>query len=62
MFKKEIMHRSNIEILNIDCLPFMRGCADKKFDLAIVDPPYGINRGGQPETFTKSIFKRQANA
>jgi len=54
MFKKEIMHRSNIELLNIDCLPFMRGCVDKQFDLAIVDPPYGINRGGQPETFTKN--------
>ena len=27
---------------------------DKFFDLAIVDPPYGINRGGQTETFTKN--------
>ena len=27
---------------------------DNAFDLAIVDPPYGINRGGQPETFTKN--------
>jgi site-specific DNA-methyltransferase (adenine-specific) len=24
----------------------MKGCADKSFDLAIVDPPYGIGAGG----------------
>jgi len=27
---------------------------DNHFDLAIVDPPYGIARGGQEETFTKN--------
>jgi len=26
----------------IDCVEFMRGLPDKSFDLAIVDPPYGI--------------------
>ena len=35
-----------------DCMDLMRECADKAFDLAIVDPPYGINaaadkRGGK---------------
>lgn len=31
-----------------DCMDYMRGCADKAFDLAIVDPPYfdGPNRSG----------------
>lgn len=28
--------------LNIDCMEYMAGLADKAFDLAIVDPPYGI--------------------
>jgi len=37
------MYRSNIELHNIDCLPFMKECEDNHFDLAIVDPPYGIN-------------------
>lgn len=37
------MNRSNIELLNLDCLPYMRACADKQFDWAIVDPPYGNN-------------------
>jgi len=37
-----------------DNLEFMRGCKDNEFDLGIVDPPYGINRAGQTETFTKN--------
>lgn len=40
-----------IELLNIDCMEYMRTLPDKAFDLAIVDPPYGIGassykRGG----------------
>jgi len=31
-----------IELLHTDCLEYMRGLPDKAFDLAIVDPPYGI--------------------
>jgi site-specific DNA-methyltransferase (adenine-specific) len=31
-----------IELLNIDCLHFLKQCEDKQFDLAIVDPPYEI--------------------
>ena len=30
------------EIYNIDCMEYMRSMPDKFFDLAIVDPPYGI--------------------
>jgi site-specific DNA-methyltransferase (adenine-specific) len=26
----------------MDCMEFMAGCRDKQFELAIVDPPYGI--------------------
>jgi len=37
------MTEPNIELLNLDCLPYMRACADKQFDWAIVDPPYGNN-------------------
>ncbi len=32
-----------IELHNIDCMEYMKGCTDNEFDLAIVDPPYGIN-------------------
>ena len=32
------------ETLNIDCMDYMRTLPDKAFDLAIVDPPYGLDR------------------
>jgi site-specific DNA-methyltransferase (adenine-specific) len=35
-----------IEMLNCDCMEYMAGLADKAFDLAIVDPPYGIGASG----------------
>ena len=31
------------ETYNCDCIEFMRTLPDKKFDLAIADPPYGIS-------------------
>ena len=31
-----------IELLHTDCIEYMAGLPDKAFDLAIVDPPYGI--------------------
>lgn len=37
----------------MDCIEGMAKYPDKYFELAIVDPPYGINRAGQNETFTK---------
>lgn len=33
----------NITLLNEDCMTYMRGLPDKAFDLAIVDPEYGID-------------------
>ena len=31
-----------ITLINGDCMEYMKGMKDKQFDLAIVDPPYGI--------------------
>lgn len=45
---------AQIDIKHMDCMDLMRQYPDGYFDLAIVDPPYGINRGGQEETFTKN--------
>jgi len=36
-----------IELLNCDCMDYMAGLPDKAFELAIVDPPYGIGIDGQ---------------
>jgi len=34
---------AKINFYNIDCIEFMKTKPDKHYDLAIVDPPYGIN-------------------
>ena len=39
-----------INLHNTDCMEFMRNVPDKYYDLAIVDPPYGIGdkfKGGK---------------
>ena len=41
---KEYKGRSHIRMFNCDCMDFMRDC--DKYDLAIVDPPYGIGESG----------------
>lgn len=35
------------ETYNIDCMEYMRTVPDKAFDLAVVDPPYGIGESGE---------------
>jgi len=35
-----------MNLLNVDCMEYMKGCKDKHFELAIVDPPYGIGEDG----------------
>ena len=33
-----------IELLHADCMDYMQGLPDNAFELAIVDPPYGVKR------------------
>lgn len=33
----------NITLYNADCMELMRNMPDKAYDLAIVDPPYGLS-------------------
>lgn len=42
------------ETYNCDCLEYMRSQPDKRFDLAIADPPYGINHDGQKLSINKN--------
>lgn len=41
-------------LINADCLPIMRKIPDKFFQLAIVDPPYGIGNDGQKKKVCKN--------
>ncbi len=41
------MARANSEAFLIDCMEYMRTLPDKAFDLAVVDPPYGIGESGK---------------
>jgi len=43
-----------LDIRNIDCMELMKQYPDKYFDLAIVDPPYGIGIDGQKESICKN--------
>lgn len=38
---------------NMDCMEYMQTMPDKSFDLAVVDPPYGIGESG-PKNHTRS--------
>tara|TARA_R110002167_G_C12587038_1_gene643880 strand:- start:14 stop:691 length:678 start_codon:yes stop_codon:yes gene_type:complete len=52
------MTEPNIELLNIDCLHYLKQCEDKQFDLAIVDPPYGIDIVKNGKLKSNSKFDR----
>jgi len=47
------MRSGGIELLNCDCVAYMSGIDDKFFDLAIVDPPYGIGFDGHDQIIGK---------
>ena len=38
--------RGNYTFINGDCMEYMKKMKDKEYDLALVDPPYGINMDG----------------
>jgi len=38
---------SELTLINCDCIEYMRGLKDNAFELAIVDPPYGIGESGK---------------
>ena len=55
----EIVKIGDATLYHGDCMDYMRGLPDKAFDLAIVDPPYGIKRLSVEENRDeKSNFRR----
>jgi len=49
--------RGNIRFHLIDCMEFMKDKPDKCFDLAIVDPEFGIGIGNSPRLVTDKGLK-----
>ena len=49
-----------ITLLNIDCMEYMINQPDNSFDLAIVDPPYGIGESGKTNK-TRSCLAESKN-
>ena len=44
----------DIKLYNCDCMELMAKTPDKYYDLAIVDPPYGLGIDGQKESICKN--------
>ena len=51
-----------IELLQMDCMEYLAGCEDNAFELAIVDPPYGIlnigmriTKPSRPNSYTAKL-------
>lgn len=45
------------EVFNTDCMRMMREMEDKTFDLAIIDPPYGIGESGKTNGTRSKLAK-----
>lgn len=58
------MAAPNIELLNCDCMEYMAGLENNAFELAIVDPPYGIDAAnmtlGRGSATDKGRIKRKS--
>ncbi len=55
------MKIGGIELLNIDCMEYMATLEDNAFDLAIVDPPYGIRVNKMSYLFENTTMFKQRN-
>jgi len=58
---KPYFEKENYRLYNADCMELMKTYPDNHFELAIVDPPYGINVNssmGRRKGDTKSKFKK----
>lgn len=48
------------EILNMDCLEYMKSLPDKHFDLCIADPPYGIGESRKKNNSRGKLAKAKS--
>ena len=52
-----MFEKNNLKIINADCMDIMKDYEDNHFDLAIVDPPYGIDADVKNNTDKKQSKK-----
>lgn len=52
------MNNPKSEVYNMDCMEGIKQFPDNHFELAIVDPPYGINAGKMTMGSGKHEFKK----
>jgi len=52
----------NITLYNMDCMELLRNTEDNYYDLAIVDPPYGIGFDGEVKAMANNNSKKWDNA
>ena len=52
----------NIKLYNADCMEVMKTFKDEQFELAIVDPPYGIGIDGQKKSINNKNPKANRKA
>lgn len=53
------MKQDLTKVFNMDCMEYMKDIPDKYFELAIVDPPYGINaESGYGKSNNKNIHNK----
>ena len=52
-----MFEKNNLKIINADCMDIMKDYEDNHFDLAIVDPPYGIGADVKNNTDKKQSKK-----
>jgi len=50
-----------VELLHVDCMEYMKGLPDKAFELAIVDPPYGLDDWNERGSNKKLYNKKHMN-
>ena len=51
--------KNNLNLYNMDCMDLMQKYPDNYFDLAIVDPPYGIGKFTCESSTDKNGKRRQ---
>ena len=56
MYSNQEMSAFENNILNMDCIDFLKNCPDKYFDLVLTDPPYLIKQYNG--TYNSKLAKR----